>query len=57
MCCEKNAGIPPDQSLDEADYKWYTQLSLSGLAMRGTEIQIAEERFSKQLDVHCLLLF
>jgi hypothetical protein len=35
--------------LDDAVYKWFSQLRSSGLAVRGIEIQAAAERLSKQM--------
>jgi hypothetical protein len=46
---EKRMWMPTLITLDDAVYKWFSQLPSSGLAVRGIEIQAAAERLSKQM--------
>jgi hypothetical protein len=41
--------MPTLITLDDAVYKWFSQLHSSGLAVQGIEIQAAAERLSKQM--------
>jgi centromere protein B len=45
----KRMRMPTLITLDDAVYKWLSQLRSSGIAVRGTEIQAAAERLSKQM--------
>lgn len=45
----KRMRLPSMATLDDAVYKWFSQLRSCGMAVRGIEIQAAAERLSKQM--------